>query len=81
VNGPAWCGLAPKEERITLVKGNEPVFHPTTIETGVGPVTVFDPMFRLYWRWLIGKPGDSWRQPDEGFSRKQTAKLLDFVAI
>jgi dihydroorotase len=37
------------EERITLVKRTEPVSFPAKIETGAGPVTVFDPMFPLHW--------------------------------
>jgi dihydroorotase len=49
LNGPAWYGLAPNEERITLVKQSERVVYPAKIETGVGPVTVFDPMFPLFW--------------------------------
>ncbi|MNZ55307.1 Dihydroorotase [compost metagenome] len=49
LNGPAWYGLAPNEETITLVKREEPVSFPAKIETGAGPVTVFDPMFPLHW--------------------------------
>ncbi|RCW27131.1 dihydroorotase [Ciceribacter lividus] len=50
LNGPAWYGLAANEETITLEKGDEPVVFPAKIETGAGPVTVFDPMFPLFWR-------------------------------
>jgi len=49
LNGPAWYGLAPNEERITLVRRDQPIAFPAKIETGAGPVTVFDPMFKLYW--------------------------------
>ena len=49
LNGPAWYGLAPNEETITLQRHDEPVDYPKKIETGDGPVTVFDPMFPLYW--------------------------------
>lgn len=49
VNGPAWYGLPVNEETITLVKRGEPVTYPAKIETGAGPVTVFDPMFPLHW--------------------------------
>lgn len=49
LNGPAWYGLAPNEERITLVRRDEPVSFAQKIETGDGPVTVFDPMFPLHW--------------------------------
>ncbi len=50
LNGPAWYGLAANEETITLERGDEPVVFPAKIETGAGPVTVFDPMFTLFWR-------------------------------
>ncbi|AAK86214.2 dihydroorotase [Agrobacterium tumefaciens] len=49
LNGPAWYGLAPNDETITLVKREEAVAFPEKIETGAGPVTVFDPMFPLHW--------------------------------
>jgi dihydroorotase len=49
LNGPAWYGLAPNEERITMIKRAEKVEFPTRIQTGAGPVTVFDPMFDIYW--------------------------------
>ena len=49
LNGPAFYGLPPNEERITLTKG-APVTYPAKIETGAGPVTVFDPGFPLHWR-------------------------------
>lgn len=49
INGPAWYGLPVNEETITLVKRDEPVTYPAKIETGAGPVTVFDPMFPLHW--------------------------------
>ncbi len=49
LNGPAYYGLPPNEDTITLVKG-EPVQYPASIETGDGPVTVFDPGFDLHWR-------------------------------
>ncbi|MGG7517326.1 dihydroorotase [Allorhizobium undicola] len=49
LNGPAWYGLKPNEETITLVKREAPVNFPAKIDTGAGPVTVFDPMFPLHW--------------------------------
>ena len=49
LNGPAWYGLKPNEETITLIKRDEPVKYPEKRETGAGPVTVFDPKFPLYW--------------------------------
>ncbi|MCM2396812.1 dihydroorotase [Rhizobium sp. S95] len=50
LNGSAWYGLAPNDETIMLERGEEPVEFPAKIETGAGPVTVFDPMFPLFWR-------------------------------
>ena len=49
LNGPAFYGLAPNEERMTLIRQDEPVAFPGKIETGAGPVTVFDPMFPIHW--------------------------------
>ncbi len=49
LNGPAFYGLPVNEGSITLTKG-EPVEYPDKIETGDGPVTVFDPGFPLHWR-------------------------------
>jgi dihydroorotase len=49
LNGPVWYGLPANEETITLVKRDEPLNFPPKIETGAGPVTVFDPMFPLHW--------------------------------
>ncbi|RRH73840.1 dihydroorotase [Falsigemmobacter faecalis] len=50
LNGPGYYGLPLNEGQLTLVKGDEPVAYPAKIETGAGPVTVFDPGFPLYWR-------------------------------
>ena len=49
LNGPAFYGLKPNDDTITLIKG-DPVAYPDRIETGDGPVTVFDPGFDLHWR-------------------------------
>lgn len=49
LNGPAWYGLPANEARVTLRKQTEPLVFPAKIETGAGPVTVFDPMFPLHW--------------------------------
>jgi dihydroorotase len=49
-NGPAFYALPANEERLTLVKRDEPVQFPERIETGDGPVTVFDPGFEVYWQ-------------------------------
>lgn len=49
LNGPAWYGLSVNGETIRLVRRETPVSFPAKIETGAGPVTVFDPMFPLHW--------------------------------
>jgi dihydroorotase len=50
LNGPAFYRLPPNEATITLVKDAAPVAYPAKIETGDGPVTVFNPGFDLLWR-------------------------------
>jgi dihydroorotase len=50
LNGPAFYGLPVNEGTVTLVKQSDPVAYPAKIETGAGPVTVFDPGFPLFWR-------------------------------
>jgi dihydroorotase len=50
LNGPAFYGLPPNDTTITLAKGPDPVAYPVKIDTGAGPVTVFDPGFPLFWR-------------------------------
>ena len=49
LNGPAFYGLQVNDQKITLEKG-DPIDIPDTIETGAGPVTVFDPGRPLHWR-------------------------------
>jgi dihydroorotase len=49
LNGPAWYGVKPNEETIRLIKRDAPVEFPVRIETGDGPVTVFDPIFKSHW--------------------------------
>ncbi|MFZ1815627.1 MAG: dihydroorotase [Rhizobiaceae bacterium] len=48
-HGANWYGMPPSQETIRLVRRGKPVAFPTRIETGAGPVTVFDPMFAIYW--------------------------------
>ncbi|MEO0678309.1 MAG: hypothetical protein AAFZ02_12215, partial [Pseudomonadota bacterium] len=48
LNGPAFYGLQPHESTITLRR--EPPDYPAQIETGAGPVILFDPEFPLAWR-------------------------------
>ena len=47
--GPARYGLAPNEATVTIEKRSIPVDYPAKIETGAGPVTVFDPGHPLHW--------------------------------
>ncbi len=49
LNGPAFYKLPANEGMITLTKG-DPVTYPAKIDTGAGPVTVFDPLMPLHWR-------------------------------
>jgi dihydroorotase len=49
LHGPARYGLAPNADTITLEKRDTPVPYPPKIETGAGPVTLFDPGHPLYW--------------------------------
>ncbi len=50
LNGPRYYGLAPNKGKITLEKQAEAVSYPSKIETGEGPLTVFEPGFDLFWR-------------------------------
>ncbi len=47
-HGAAFYGLRQSRAQITLRKG-DPIRYPACIETGAGPVTVFDPGFDLHW--------------------------------
>ncbi|MEC9196964.1 MAG: dihydroorotase [Pseudomonadota bacterium] len=49
LNGPKFYGLPANESTLTLTKTAAPVDVPNKIETGAGPVTVFDPGFPVYW--------------------------------
>jgi dihydroorotase len=55
LHGAAFYGLAPNEERITLERCATPPARPGRIETGAGPVVVFDPGFAPHWRVAPGK--------------------------
>jgi dihydroorotase len=48
--GAEFYNLPLNEGTITLVKEDGPVTYPDKIETGAGPVTVFNPGFPLHWR-------------------------------
>ncbi len=47
--GPARYGLPPNEATITLEKRATAIPYPEKIDTGEGPVTLFDPGHPLYW--------------------------------
>jgi len=48
-HGPGFYGLPVNSDTITLVKSSTPTPFPARIETGDGPVTVFDPGFPVHW--------------------------------
>ncbi|MEM9140724.1 MAG: dihydroorotase, partial [Pseudomonadota bacterium] len=50
LNGAAFYRLPASEDRVTLVRRDDPVSYPDKIDTGAGPVTVFDPGFPLHWQ-------------------------------
>ncbi len=47
--GADWYKLPRNDDKITLVRHEQPVDYPSSVMTGEGPVTVFDPMFDIYW--------------------------------
>lgn len=50
LNGPAFYRLPVNADYITLHKGDKPTEFPDKIDTDLGPVTVFNPGFPVYWR-------------------------------
>ncbi|NDA07960.1 MAG: dihydroorotase [Alphaproteobacteria bacterium] len=50
LNGPAFYGLAPNPGRLRLIRDQEPLSYPATINAGDETVTVFDPGIDLFWR-------------------------------
>jgi len=48
-HGPGFYGLPVNDATLTLVKGQTPTRFPAYIESGDGPVTVFDPGFPVHW--------------------------------
>ena len=50
LNGPKFYRLSPNASRVRLYKTHDPVMSPEKIKTADGPVTVFNPMFSVYWR-------------------------------
>lgn len=49
INGPAFYRLPVNTGFITLTKQDSPTVFPEKIDTDVGPVTVFNPGFPVYW--------------------------------
>ena len=49
-HGPGFYRLPVNTGTLTLVKGDTPTEWPDKIETGAGPVTVFDPGYPVFWR-------------------------------
>ncbi|MEM1344357.1 MAG: dihydroorotase [Pseudomonadota bacterium] len=49
-HGAAFYGLAPAARPVTLVRRRAPWTPPAQVETGAGPVVVFDPGFPLHWQ-------------------------------
>ncbi|MDM8165477.1 dihydroorotase [Roseovarius sp.] len=49
-NGPGFYGLPVNDATLTLTKSDKPTAFPSKIDTGDGPVTVFDPGFDIYWQ-------------------------------
>ena len=50
LNGPKFYRLPVNQSTMTLVKDNQRVIFPKQVETGAGPVTIFDPGFDIFWR-------------------------------
>lgn len=50
LHGPAFYRLSANEARIRLEKSEKALNFPQKVAIGSGPVTVFDPGFRLFWR-------------------------------
>ncbi|MEM7721803.1 MAG: dihydroorotase [Pseudomonadota bacterium] len=49
LHGPARYGLPPNDTTITLTKSDTPTAYAPKIDTGEGPLTLFDPGHPLYW--------------------------------
>jgi dihydroorotase len=49
LNGPAFYRLAPNEGSVMLEKRSDANIFPVKLETGAGPVTIFDPGFPVFW--------------------------------
>lgn len=49
LNGAAFYGLPPNEDRVRLVRRDHPAAYPAQIHAGDETVTLFDPGFPLFW--------------------------------
>ena len=49
LNGAAFYGLLPNEDRVTLTRRDDPATWPARIDAGEDAVTVFDPGFPIHW--------------------------------
>jgi dihydroorotase len=50
LNGPKFYRLSSNASRVRLYKTDDPLMSPEKIQTSDGSVTVFNPMFPIYWR-------------------------------
>lgn len=50
LHGPAFYRLPVNDAEMVLSRSDSPVTFPDKIETGEGPVTIFDPMRPIYWQ-------------------------------
>jgi dihydroorotase len=50
LHGPAFYRLPANDGRLTLARSEAPVVVPPAVETGAGPIVVFDPGIPLHWR-------------------------------
>jgi len=50
LNGPAWYGLAPNADSVTLERGDQPVPPDPSVTVGDDTVVPFDPGRPLHWR-------------------------------
>jgi dihydroorotase len=53
LNGPAYYGVEPNEETITVTKTGQPAEFPGEIAAGNDRVVVFEPGIKLFWH--VGK--------------------------
>ncbi len=49
LNGPSFYKIPPNPSKIRLYKSHKPLKFPKKLHTKDGPVTVFDPLFTIYW--------------------------------